>query len=292
MKPETNNIATKKRGTLLSDFLINEKVILTVIIMNALVIFLMAFPSLEEHPSLFNLDNVFVLYFLIEALIKIRKLGFKEYWSFNWNKFDFLIVICTLPLLLARFIPIADSVHIITLFRLFRLMRLIRFFQFVPNLQHILVGLARAFRASVFVFVMLIFMNFVFSVLTTYLFRNSLPQYFGDPIISGFTIFQMFTLEGWNEIPQAISQNTNFSSFQITLAKFYFAMVVLLGGVFGMSIANAIFVDEMTMDNNVDLEEKIDTLQNQINRLEGLLITMNTDSNKETPEEQPKENIE
>jgi voltage-gated sodium channel len=102
----------------------------------------------------------------------------------------------------------------------------------------------------------------------------------------------MFTLEGWNEIPQAISQNTNFSSFQITLAKFYFAMVVLLGGVFGMSIANAIFVDEMTMDNNVDLEEKIDTLQNQINRLEGLLITMNTDSNKETPEEQPKENIE
>lgn len=282
MKSETNNIETKRR-TLLGNFLIKEEVILTVIIMNALVIFLMAFPSLEEHPALFNLDNVFVLYFLIEALIKIRRAGFKKYWSINWNKFDFSIVVCTLPLLLARFIPIADSVHIITLFRLFRLMRLIRFFQFVPNLQHILIGLARAFKASVFVFVMLIFMNFIFSVLTTYLFKDSLPQYFGDPIVSAFTIFQMFTLEGWNEIPQAISENTDFSTLQVNLAKFYFAMVVLLGGIFGMSIANAIFVDEMTMDNNSDLEDKIDTLQGQINRLEELLITMNTNTNGDEP---------
>ncbi|MGB0864009.1 MAG: ion transporter [Saprospiraceae bacterium] len=280
MKPETNTTKIKRR-TLLGDFIINEKVILTVIIMNAVVIFLMAFPSLEEHFTLINLDNIFVLYFLIEAIVKIRRLGFKDYWSINWNRFDFLIVVCTLPLLLARFIPIADSIHIITLFRLFRLMRLIRFFQFVPNLQHILVGLARAFKASIFVFVMLLFMNFVFAVLTTYLFRNSLPMYFGDPILSSFTIFQMFTLEGWNEIPQAISAQTDLSNFQINLAKFYFAMVVLLGGVFGMSIANAIFVDEMTMDNNSNLEKKIDSLESQIGRLEGLLIAMNTKTNEE-----------
>ncbi len=48
-------------------------------------------------------------------------------------------------------------------------------------------------------------------------------------------------------------------------------LVVLLGGVFGMSLANAVFVDEMTMDNNDALEQKIDRLQMEIQDLKALL---------------------
>jgi len=45
----------------------------------------------------------------------------------------------------------------------------------------------------------------------------------------------------------------------------------LMGGIFGMSLANAVFVDEMTMDNNLELEQKIDRLQEQIQALTEML---------------------
>ena len=38
-----------------------------------------------------------------------------------------------------------------------------------------------------------------------------------------------------------------------------------------MSLANAVFVDEMTSDNNADLEVKIDNLEAQIQELKALL---------------------
>jgi voltage-gated sodium channel len=90
----------------------------------------------------------------------------------------------------------------------------------------------------------------------------------------------MFTVEGWNEIPAAIVAHINENgenlsptraSLLIGLTRFYFVTVVLLGGVFGMSLANAVFVDEMTMDNNDALESKIDQLQNDIQELKTLL---------------------
>ena len=38
-----------------------------------------------------------------------------------------------------------------------------------------------------------------------------------------------------------------------------------------MSLANAIFVDEMTMDNNQDLEKKIDDLFEELRELKNIL---------------------
>ena len=48
-------------------------------------------------------------------------------------------------------------------------------------------------------------------------------------------------------------------------------IVVTLGGIFGMSLANAVFVDEMTSDNNNVLEEKLDSMEKQIQELKELL---------------------
>ena len=46
-----------------------------------------------------------------------------------------------------------------------------------------------------------------------------------------------------------------------------------------MSLANAIFVDEMTMDNNKKLEEKIDILSQEINLLHQKLDNIEPESN-------------
>lgn len=252
---------------------LNENIVLGAIIINAFIIFILAFPSLEKTSWLLYCDSIFVLYFTIEAIVKIKKSGTKIYFKEGWNRFDFLIVIVSFPLLFENFITFSgDSFHIITIFRLFRLLRVVRFFRFVPNLNHILKGLSRAFRASIFVFMILIFLNFIFAVLTTYMFSHIVPELFGNPVRSAFTIFQLFTLEGWNEVPAAFNE-MGYGAIKINLIRFYFATIVLAGGIFGMSIANAIFVDEMTMDNNIVLEEKIDKLEEQINKLQELILS-------------------
>ena len=105
---------------------------------------------------------------------------------------------------------------------------------------------------------------------TCHLYAGVAPEYFGNPLISSYTIFQLFTMEGWNEIP-AIIATRSATPLLAGLTRFYFVVVVLFGGVFGLSLANAIFVDEMLIDNNDELEKKIDRLQREVEELTRLL---------------------
>ena len=72
---------------------------------------------------------------------------------------------------------------------------------------------------------------------------------------------------GWYEIPDAIVANESTGSWLAGFARLYFPLITLSGGILGFALVNAIFVDEMTMDNNVELEEKIDSLNKKIDLL-------------------------
>jgi len=108
------------------------------------------------------------------------------------------------------------------------------------------------------------------ALFTCHFYGEIAPEYFGNPAISSYTIFQLFTVEGWNEIPNEVLDGSNNPIFS-GVTRFYFVLIVLVGGIFGMSLANAVFVDEMTMDNNQELEKKIDNLENKIDELKKLL---------------------
>ncbi len=254
---------------MLKKLFFSDSIIFSAIAANAIVIFLMSFREMESDIWLYYIDHFFIIFFLLEALVKLFYLKPKAYFADNWNRFDFFLVIVSLPTLLADYFPIPNT-SILLVLRLLRLFRLVRLFRFIPNMEHILTGLGRALKASVFVIVALLFLNFFIALFTCHIYRDICPQFFGDPLTSIYTIFQLFTVEGWNEIPSTIAANTN-SSWMVGLSRFYFVMVVLIGGIFGMSLANAVFVDEMTMDNNKGLEDKIDTLQAEIQELKQII---------------------
>lgn len=44
-------------------------------------------------------------------------------------------------------------------------------------------------------------------------------------------------------------------------------MILITGGIFGLSLVNSIFVDAMVQDNNDELEKKVDLLNKKIDRL-------------------------
>jgi voltage-gated sodium channel len=244
---------------------INDTVIMTAILLNIIVLFILSFDDVQHHLKLFEyIDDLLTLFFFLEMVVKIRHLGWKEYISSGWNRMDFLIVILTTPSIILSFFNIPDF-SLLLILRALRVAKFFRFLKFVPHLNELLSGVSRALKASVFVLLAFFMYIIIIALFTCYLFKEVAPEYFGNALISCYSIFKMFTLEGWHEIPEIIAKR---GDVQLEFfSKFYFIFIVFTGGIFGLSIVNAIFVDEMVSDNNDELEARITKLEQKIDVL-------------------------
>ena len=247
------------------EWMLTEPVVLTMIALNGAAVFLDAFPTINARhgPALFWVDYVCLLYFVAEMAARmVRRGGFAGYWAFSgWNRFDFVIVAISLPTLFAPVLPSLDHFAILSAGRLLRFARLLRF---VPNALDLWEGLKRALKASVAVFCVLAMMNLLFALGAMALFGDVAPQYFGDPGRAMYTLFKVFTIEGWFEVPDAIAAESTRGVWYVWAVKAYFVVAVLCGGLLGLSLANAVFVDEMTADNTRRVEAQVAELADEI----------------------------
>lgn len=250
---------------MLINLLVNDLFIISLIVLNALVLFLDSFDAIQnQYPWLIRIDLVISLFFIAEMLIKIKRDSWRGYISDSWNRFDFVINLCIVPSFVLFFMNEPD-VLFVTIIRLARIARFFRFFRFVPNIDHLMNGVARALKASVFIVFALSLYLFIVAIISCSLFKEVAPQHFGDPFAALYSTFKVFTIEGWYDLPEVIADK--YGTLPAFGVKLYFIFLVLTGGVCGMSLVNAIFVDEMVADNNDFLLEKIDTLSGEIRRL-------------------------
>ncbi len=251
--------------------LIGEKAILFAISVNALALFTLALVSPDSTAARVAsvVDYACVVLFLAEAAIKIG-LERRRYFASAWNRFDFAVVVLSLPVLLSPWIDL-QAFAAVLLLRLGRLFRLFHLFHFIPNVDRMMSGVRRSLRASVGVLIALCILLFILSLGAHFLFGQFAPEHFGDPFIAIYSVFRVFTVEGWYELPDAIAQSADSTAWGV-VARVYFMGAVLGGGIIGLSLANAIFVDEMTMDNNDDLTARVVELSNEIAELKALLV--------------------
>jgi voltage-gated sodium channel len=238
--------------------LISDRFIAWTVLLNAIVLFFDSFPLLHKSYGLSfeELGWVLSVFFVVEITLKCYSLGISRYFSSSGNIFDFIIAGIIAYVLLFNFsndITVAD----IILLRLARIVKLIQVLKFVPNQKRVYDGLLRAIRASGAVFLLLFILLFIYSMIGTFFFAHILPEHFGDPLKSMYSVFSIFMVEGWNTIPDVAIENGMENANWI---RAFFIFVLISGGVIGMSLANAIFVDEMVMDNNDELEAKLDAL--------------------------------
>lgn len=249
-------------------FFTEDRHVLAVIMLNALVLFLLSFPSLDHLTWWLELvDLVFLAYFGIEAGVKIAGLGWKTYISRGWNQFDFALVVLSVPTVLVLIKGDWSDFSLFFLLRTIRVARFFKFLRFVPNIRELIAGIRRAFKASLFVILAFSVYCFVISLVSCRLFHRLEPALFGDPVKSFIHIFQVFTVEGWVEIPEKIIENGNVGTELAYGIRLYFMVVVTTGGLFGLSIVNAIFVEEMVRDNNDDLERRLEELHRKMDLL-------------------------
>lgn len=246
---------------------LNNNFILALIVLNALTIFLSGFGFKPEQLFLINIiDNGITLMFIIEMVTKMIVLKPKGYFSQGWNIFDFVLIVISIPSLILILIKNNNiDLSFILVFRVLRIFRTFRFFKFVPKIDELLAGVQRALKASVFILIGFIIYVFVIGILSFSLFKTASPEYFANPMTALYSIFKVFTVEGWTAIPETIT--ADYSQIGSALVHFYFVFILLTGGIFGLSLVNSIFVDAMVSDNNDGLEAKVDELTAKINIL-------------------------
>jgi voltage-gated sodium channel len=254
--------APKNFGTLLTT-LVQERVVMTAIVLNTVVLMLRGFPELQASwgDALFVLDYVFTVYFVGEMLSKIGLEGWSGFWTKTWNRFDLVVVLLSTPVLVTVFCEIQDF-SIILILRAARLLRLLRAFRFIPDSGRLWAGVLRALRASVGVFLALLIYNLILGLGAHFFFAEVAPEYFSNPLISMYSLFKVFTMEGWFEIPDQIAATAGLH--MAVFARLYFVFTVLTGGILGLGLANAVFVDEMVIDNTNQVELIIERLREEL----------------------------
>ena len=146
-----------------------------------------------------------------------------------------------------------------------RVFKSFRFLKFIPGIEHLVKGISRAIKASVIILIGFAVYIFIIGIFSFFLYKEISPEYFGNPINSLYSIFKIFTVEGWYDIPEQLTKNL--SPMISFFTYLYFIFVVISGGIFGLSLVNSIFVDAMVSDNNDELEKKIDDLNKKIDSL-------------------------
>jgi len=250
-------------STFMLEKFIDYKVVTAVIILAVVNVFI---GSIYTNDFINFLNLIIIFYFTLESLIKISLTGFRCY--LQKNKLDFIILIASLLFLL---LP-SEAIGNVQYLRIFRMLTIIKVLKITPNSNHIITGLIRAMKASKAILLLLFVMLIFFSLLGFTLFSTYLPEYFGNPFLAMNSVFTIFTIENWGVIPEAASSLSN--EYLYYAVNSYVILVLILGGFIAVSLANAIFIDEMVSDNNAEISEEIKKLRAENKEIKEIILSI------------------
>jgi len=163
--------------------------IIAVIILNGIVLGFQTSRTLSPETMQFldYVDMACLAVFCIEILMKfvVYRFGFFKQ---GWNVFDLLIVVIAL-------IPSSGSLSILRAFRILRVLRLVTA---VQSFRRVVAGMLLAIPGVGSVAGLLLLVFYISGVLSTMLFGDDFPQWFGTLGKSMYSLFQIMTLESWS----------------------------------------------------------------------------------------------
>jgi voltage-gated sodium channel len=133
------------------------------------------------------LDKLCLAIFVAELLAKLvahRMRFFRD----GWNVFDFVIVGISL-------VPVAQGFSAL---RALRILRVLRVVSVAPRLRRVVEGFVTALPGMASVFLLMALIFYIAAVMATKLFGGSFDEWFGTLGRSGYSLFQIMTLESWS----------------------------------------------------------------------------------------------
>ncbi|MFK7878820.1 ion transporter [Roseobacter sp.] len=163
--------------------------VMAVIIFNAIILGMETSPDLMARAGgvIVALDTACLGFFVAEILLKVFARGARFFKS-GWNLFDLAIVGAAL-------LPGSQTMSVL---RALRILRVLRVISVAPRLRRVVEGLVTALPGMASVFVLMAIIFYIGAVIATKLFAQSFPEWFGSLPMSGYTLFQIMTLESWS----------------------------------------------------------------------------------------------
>ncbi|TQL67606.1 voltage-gated sodium channel [Nocardioides albertanoniae] len=189
----SGNISVRTRVRTLVDDERFQKIIIGVIILNAVVLGVetMVPEHLAHELALF--DSLLLAVFVVELLLRLVAYG-PRFFLDPWNVFDTVIVAIAL-------VPATGPLSVLRALRILRVLRLVNS---VPSMRRVVDGLINAMPGMGAVAGLLVLMMYVAVVISTNLYGEIAPEYFGDLGTSAFTLFQTMTGEAWPDIARTV----------------------------------------------------------------------------------------
>lgn len=252
----------------MKNLLQNEKLIFILIAFNIIVIYLHSFNSFLPYFYFFDiLDVSLTLFFAIEIAhsIIIKHISFSTYFKSNWNKLDFISVALSIPSVFILFNSDFEILSGFIALRSLRIFKTLRIIEYIPGGKKISKKLFSAFKGVTFILFAFVVFTTVISLISVSLFKKVAPEYFQNAFDSFYTIFKIFSGDGFSDVVNQIQANSSIAA--TVFAKLYFVLIVFSGSILGLSLINSVFINEMTsivdeVDENND--KSIESLKRQI----------------------------
>ncbi|MBL4805925.1 MAG: ion transporter [Rhodobacteraceae bacterium] len=163
--------------------------ILALIVFNAITLGLSTSEAISAHIGGFLavFDTAVLSVFVAEMGIKIYAYG-PRFFKSAWNLFDLIVVSVGL-------LPTSANLSVLRALRVIRAMRIL---SIVPQLRSVVRALLEALPGMGAVVILLGIVYYIFAVMTTMLYSDTFPQWFGTIGESLYSLFQIMTLESWS----------------------------------------------------------------------------------------------
>ena len=163
--------------------------ILAIIIINAVILGIETSPNImREYSSILTtLDNICLTIFVLELMLKLFSRGLK-FFKDPWNLFDFFVIGVSLA-------PVSEGFSVL---RALRILRVLRALSFAPRLRRTIEGFISALPGMSSVIILMAIIFYIGAVISTKLFADAFPIWFGSIGKSLYSLFQIMTLESWS----------------------------------------------------------------------------------------------
>jgi voltage-gated sodium channel len=230
---------------------VGKNVVLGLILLNAALIGLETYPALaRDHDALLEiLDKGILILFTVEIFVRLFAAGSpKRFFRDPWNVFDTIVVgVCWLPF----------GGSYISVARLLRVLRVLRAATLFPQLRRLVATLLRSIPAMGHIGLLLGILLYGYAVIGTFLFRETVPQFFPTLHRSALTLFQVVTLEGWNEILFATLEHHPYSWI-------FFVSFIFLGTFITFNLFVGVIVDNMDNAREEEKEEEENVFEGKV----------------------------
>jgi len=256
-------------------------------------------PQASKYKDLWDVGNMtFNIIFTVELVINLYGRWWCEFWSNNWNRFDFIVVAIGIVDMAWKDMP--GPLRLIRMLRAFRVFRL---FNRVESMRKIIESIAHAVPGVLNAFLINFILISIYAVLSVDFFsllyckedelytkdkpggfakahaltaRNVCwgDDYYGDFWRAFYTMFQVLTGESWSEMaarPALAFYADKEDGLYLTLTYIFFVSFVLVNSFVLLNVVVAVLMDGMNNATEEPVDEtamKLDHILELLNRHE------------------------